>query len=137
MPGRGQPWKGVGKGNPDRIGTNAIADGSITEADLDSSVQAKLNSGGGVSRDTVADPFTDFWIYDEFFYPFFADGDDQFSHFEVDAGTKSVPSNQLGGVVQLTTTAGTDADVRINTCGSGLVAVNVNKIFRVVWRINK
>jgi len=47
MPGRGQPWKGVGKGNPDRIGTLAIADGSITEADLDSSVTAKLNSGGG------------------------------------------------------------------------------------------
>lgn len=47
MPGRGQPWKGVGKGNPDRIGSGAIADGSITEADLDSSVTAKLNTAGG------------------------------------------------------------------------------------------
>ncbi len=47
MPGRGQPWKGVGKGNPNRIGTGAIADGSITEADLDSGVTSKLNSAGG------------------------------------------------------------------------------------------
>ncbi len=47
MPGRGRPWKGVGEGNPDRIGTGAIADGSITEADLDSSVTSKLNSTGG------------------------------------------------------------------------------------------
>jgi len=49
MPGRGQPWKGVGKGNPDRIGTSAIADGSITEADLDSSLQAKINSEGSLT----------------------------------------------------------------------------------------
>jgi hypothetical protein len=45
MPGRGKPWKGVGFGNPDRIGSGAISDGSITEADLDSAVVAKLNGG--------------------------------------------------------------------------------------------
>ena len=45
MPGRGRPWKGVGQGNPDRIGTGAIADGSITEADLDSALQAKITAG--------------------------------------------------------------------------------------------
>ncbi len=47
MPGRGRPWRGVGQGNQDRIGTGAIADGSITEADLDSALQAKVNAGGG------------------------------------------------------------------------------------------
>lgn len=47
MPGRGTPWRGVGKGVPNRIGSPAIADGSITEVDLDSSVTAKLNSAGG------------------------------------------------------------------------------------------
>ena len=51
MPGRGRPWKGVGQGNPDRIGTAAIADGSITEADLDSSVASKLNQGGHAIQD--------------------------------------------------------------------------------------
>ena len=45
MPGRGQPWK-LGKGVADRIGTKAIADGSITEADLDSALTTKVNSGG-------------------------------------------------------------------------------------------
>jgi hypothetical protein len=51
MPGRGRPWKGVGEGNPDRIGTGAIADGSITEADLDTSVTSKLNSTGHAIQD--------------------------------------------------------------------------------------
>jgi len=51
MPGRGRPWRGVGEGNPDRIGTGAIADGSITEADLDSSVASKLNQGGHAIQD--------------------------------------------------------------------------------------
>ncbi len=56
MPGRGQPWKGVGKGRKDRIGTDEviddslqsedIKDGTIAEVDLDSALQAKVNSGG-------------------------------------------------------------------------------------------
>lgn len=56
MPGRGQPWKGVGKGRKDRIGTEEviddslqsedIKDGTIAEVDLDSALQAKVNSGG-------------------------------------------------------------------------------------------
>ncbi len=58
MPGRGQPWKGVGFGNPDRIGTGAIADGSITEADLDSNVTSKLNAGGHTIQDEGS-PLTD------------------------------------------------------------------------------
>ncbi len=58
MPGRGQPWKGVGKGNPDRIGSGAIADGSITEADLDSSVTLKLNATGHSIEDEGS-PLTD------------------------------------------------------------------------------
>jgi len=47
MPGRGTPWRGAGQGKADRIGEPDILDGSITEADLDSSVTAKLNSTGG------------------------------------------------------------------------------------------
>ncbi len=51
MPGRGRSWRGVGEGNPDRIGTAAIADGSITEADLDSNITSKLNQGGHAIQD--------------------------------------------------------------------------------------
>ena len=50
MPGRGRPWRGVGQGNQDRIGSGAIADGSIQEADLDTALQAKVNAGGGAWR---------------------------------------------------------------------------------------
>ena len=59
MPGRGRPWRGVGEGNPDRIGTGAIADGSITEADLDTNVTSKLNSGGGHQIQDEGTPLTD------------------------------------------------------------------------------
>jgi len=59
MPGRGRPWKGVGFGVPDRIGTGAIEDGSITEADLDSSVTAKLNSATGHAIEDEGSPLTD------------------------------------------------------------------------------
>ena len=58
MPGRGRPWKGVGFGVPDRIGTGAIADGSITEADLDSEVTNKLNSAGYDTIDEEGSPLT-------------------------------------------------------------------------------
>ena len=57
MPGRGTPWRGVGKGTKDRIGTEEIKDesilsedikdGTIAEVDLDSALQAKVNAGGG------------------------------------------------------------------------------------------
>ncbi len=47
MPGRGTPWRGVGQGKQDRIAGGEIEDGSISEVDLDSALQAKVNSGGG------------------------------------------------------------------------------------------
>ncbi len=56
MPGRGANWRGVGKGLQDRIGSGEIEDesllsedikdGTIQEVDLDTALQAKVNSGG-------------------------------------------------------------------------------------------
>lgn len=46
MPGRGTPWREGGHVDDTIVGDD-IKDGSITEADLDSGVTAKLNSGGG------------------------------------------------------------------------------------------
>lgn len=34
MPGRGKPWRGVGEGNPDRIGTAEVDDQTIQAEDL-------------------------------------------------------------------------------------------------------
>jgi len=57
MPGRGTPWRGVGKGKQDRIGSGEIEDdsllsedikdGTIKEIDLDTALQAKVNAVGG------------------------------------------------------------------------------------------
>jgi len=57
MPSRGAPWRGVGKGQKDRIGTEEvkddtllsedIKDGTIAEVDLNSALQAKVNQAGG------------------------------------------------------------------------------------------
>ena len=45
MPGRGQPWKKGGHID-ETIDSADIIDGTITEADLDSALTAKVNSGG-------------------------------------------------------------------------------------------
>ncbi len=65
MPGRGTPWRGVGKGQQDRIGTGEvkddsllsedIKDGTIQEVDLDSALQAKVNAGGGGAWSKIKD----------------------------------------------------------------------------------
>ncbi len=34
MPGRGRSWRGVGEGNPDRIGTDEVDDSTIQAEDL-------------------------------------------------------------------------------------------------------
>ncbi len=46
MPGRGQPWKKGGHID-DTIDSGDISDGTIQEADLDSALQAKVNTSGG------------------------------------------------------------------------------------------
>ena len=264
MPGRGQPWKGVGFGVPDRIGTEGIKDGSITEADLDSNVTSKLNSGGydtveeegspltqrselnfvgagvvasddgektvvtiagggaghtiedegsplatqpdlnfvgagvtatndgentatvitvpiqpaydtiqeegtpltqrptidfvgagvvatddsentktvvtiaggggGITRELVANPATDLYLYDEFFYPTPSTYLDV--HYEK-AGSFSAVVDAIGGQVQFQTTAVANNVARINTCGGGLLAIDVTKNWRFAVRLRQ
>jgi len=110
MPGRGQPWKGVGKGNPDRIGTSAIADGSITEADLDSSVTAKLNSGGGIDLETTV-----LLIQEDFSYRSQELLSEKWT--QNGTGTSQIPGNdtEINGTIGLTTgaTEGTFRNIQI------------------------
>lgn len=167
MPGRGQPWK-LGKGVADRIGTKAIADGSITEADLDSNVTAKLNSGGGghaiqdegtplvqranlnfkgagvvasdgiedttdvtiaggggsLAREDLGDPFTDFYFYDEFFYPRPAT---EFPHYEKSVASIQASFSQIGGMVDYNTTSVANNVARVNICGAGMQLIDSTK----------
>ena len=183
MPSRGAPWRGVGKGQQDRIGTGEvkddsllsedIKDGTIAEVDLNSALQAKVNStgghviedegtplsqrpnmnfigagvtasddgettnvtipggGGSLSREEVGSPNDDFWIYDEFFYPTFADIGLHLEHVE---SSGSVPSGQIGGVVQQNTSSVSANDTRLNTCGAGGVAIDGTKKVILRWR---
>ncbi len=167
MPGRGKPWK-LGEGNPDRIGTAAIADGAITEADLDSSLTAKVNSGGhaiqdegtpvpargnlnfvgagvtasdgiedtttvtiaggggGLDLPNLVNPNTDFYFYDEFFYP---DPFNHFPHFEKQVNSIAALNQAVGGVIQYSTTAVANNVARVNICGAGMTIIGADKRF--------
>ena len=127
MPGRGRSWRGVGEGNPDRIGTAAIADGSITEADLDSSVQTKLNSGGGGGG--FPDPVTDFEFYDEFIYNTFINENwEQLSG----TGTWDVTISAIGGIVGRNTSGETSSGGGLRLNQNSLC--DVTKDFLLRWR---
>ncbi|MEE9409700.1 MAG: hypothetical protein V3V41_02105 [Candidatus Heimdallarchaeota archaeon] len=61
MPGRGNPWQ-EGGAVDQTIVSQDIKDGSVSEVDLDSALQAKVNSGGGF------DAVTTFRYFDDFVY---------------------------------------------------------------------
>ena len=122
MPGRGRFWK---------IG--GLNDEHVKEADLTTALQNKVNAGGGISRDTIADPDTDFYFYDEFFYP---DPTNQFPHWEKSLGSIDGANSLIGGVTQITSVSAPNSIARINLCSSGLVDIDPTKKFRQVWRIN-
>jgi len=87
---------------------------------------------GGINRENIADPFTDFYLYDEFFYPTPSTG--LSTHYEK-AGTFSAPTDKIGGQVEFTTSAVANNVTRINTCGAGLASLDPTKNFRQVWRV--
>ena len=121
MPGRGQYWKKGG-----------LIDETVKEEDLSQALQSKVNTGGGggVDRENVGSPNDDFWIYDEFFYPVFGDID----HLESSQSSSSIPSNNVGGVVQQNTAGSASSLTRLNTCGAGLATVDSTKKLIVRWR---
>jgi len=90
--------------------------------------------GGGIDRENVADPFTDFYFYDEFFYPTPSTGLN--THYEK-VGSFSVPQDVEGGQVQVATTSVVNNVARVNLCGAGNVPIDVTKNFRIVWRTRK
>jgi len=87
--------------------------------------------GGSLSREEIGSPNDDFWIYDEFFYPTFADIGLHLEHVE---SSGSVPSGQIGGVVQQNTSSVDNNSTRLNTCGAGGVAIDGDKKVILRWR---
>lgn len=90
--------------------------------------------GGGITRELVANPATDLYLYDEFFYPTPATYLDV--HYEK-AGTFSAVVDAIGGQVQFQTTAVANNVARINTCGGGLLAIDVTKNWRFAVRLRQ
>ncbi len=97
------------------------------------------SGGGGIARIDVAEPNTDFWFYDEMYYVTPAT---DFPHLEGTTATgnfdqviQAESPSAVGGVVRLTTASGfAGKTARVNTCGAGLVNVDITKRFRVTWR---
>lgn len=101
----------------------------LTVAGTGQAAWEDAGGGGGITREFVANPFTDHYLYDEFYYPT-ASGLDL--HY-VRNGTFSVPAQKVSGQVQFTV-ATTNVITHIRTCGGGLAAIEVNKKFRYVVR---
>ena len=94
------------------------------------------DAAGGITREQVANPFTDFYLYDEFFYPDPGVGLTQ--HYEVlQGGAMSAPTNVIGGQVQFQTGNSANSITRINTCGAGLLAIDSTVNFRLAVRLRK
>ena len=104
----------------------------VTATDSGGKTVVTIPGGGGsFSRSEIADGFTDWFFYDEFFYPQFPT---HFPHLEQSSSSTSVPDG-VGGVVQQLTNGSSGSIGRINTCGAGRFAVDPTKIFKVIWRI--
>ena len=94
------------------------------------------DASGGITREQVANPFTDFYLYDEFFYP--TPLTSLLVHYEILAGgTFVAPTNVIGGQIQFQTGGVANSVTRINTCGSGLLAIDSTKNIRYVVRLRK
>jgi len=120
MPGRGDPWREGGHIDETILGED-IKDGTISEADLDSSLQAKVNAGGG-----GIDHFTQTELLDDFFYKNPSDSWLNTMKYETQAGTGSSmsldtpDSPRFGGVILMR------VNVTLNGQGSTFRANDVN-----------
>jgi len=122
-----------------RPNMNFVGDGvTASDGGLENTTTVNIpgGGGGGITRELTANPFTDLYLYDEFFYPIPATS--LADHYEVGTGTYTAPVDVIGGQVQFTTPNNSVGQVaRINTCGAGLIAINTTNNFRFVVRLRK
>ncbi len=118
------------EGSPltDRPTLNFVGEGVTATDDGEKTVVTiPLGGGGSLSREDLADPFTDLWFYDEFFYPAPAAG--LLNHFELDlaGGNVNAINGEVGGVVGYGTANSAGALARLNICGAGLQVIDSTK----------
>lgn len=127
MPGRGDPWREGGHID-ETILSEDIKDGTISEADLDSALQVKVNSGGGGGGGV--DVNTEFRFYDEFMYNVFSPNDHWESSGGIGAWATTVSA--IGGVITKNSAGEGSSIMRLNVNQNSLV--NVAKDFICRWR---
>ncbi len=106
----------------------------LTVAGTGQAAWEDAGGGGGIDRENVANPLTDFWLYDEFFYP--TPQSHLPIHYEIE-GTFTAVNQVIGGQVTFRTNNSANAICRINTCGGGLVAIDSTKNWRLVVRLRQ
>lgn len=93
---------------------------------------------GGLTRELVANPDTDMWFYDEFYYPGPATGLDLHYEKSSEIGQSFIaPQDVARGQVQMLTNTTLLNTVRINTCGAGLQTIDATENFRLVFKARK
>ncbi len=108
-------------------GVTAIDDGENSKTIVD------IPGGAGASY--PPDLNNDFVFYDEFFYPAGLTGLQV--HYEPTANSVAVPTDTVGGQVDIETSGVANNVAKINTCGAGLASFDPTKALSIVWRINK
>lgn len=127
--GTGHAIEDEGSPITDRPILNFVGAGVVASDDGEKTVVTVAGGGGGLARIDVANPFTDHYLYDEFYYP----TSSQLDNHYVKNGTFSVPSQVVSGQVRFTVST-TGVITHIRTCGGGLSAIEADKKFRFVVR---
>ena len=108
------------RGNLNFIGAGVVASDGIE----DTTDVTIAGGGGGLLREDIADPFTDFWFYDEFFYPNPAS---QLPHYETSVASINATTSAIGGQIDYNTTGVANNVARLNICGAGMQLVDSTK----------
>jgi len=110
---------------PTKPNLNFIGAGVTASDGVEDTTDITIAGGGGsLSREDLADPFTDFWFYDEFFYP---DPSVHFPHYEKSVNSLDASTATVGGAVDYQTTNVANNVARINICGAGMQVIDSSK----------
>lgn len=129
MPGRGDPWREGGHID-DTILSEDIKDGTITEADLDTALTDKINTGGGSLNKKDLGTCDEWYVYDDMIHPTKAG---VLVHWQINPNlaseTFSVPIAK-GGVIRLGTNTGAGNNAtNCLTCAGGGAPIMVGGDF--------
>jgi len=111
-------------------GVTVTDDGELTKT-----IVTIPGGGSGAFDPYTTTPETYTYFYDEFYYPDPNTTAPNFHWERIGSVAFTVPTGQVGGKIEHSTTAVAGNVSGIRTCAGGLVAVDITKKFKVVWAI--